>query len=265
MVDRILRFTTPMMRGDDVLKLQQILSKKNYSLGAIDGIFGRLTEAAVTNFQIDNGIDADGKVGPQTWNYLKKFEIFPKSKEIPKLDFSLGKRKPQPPEVTRLGEWSIREEGNNVILSVKGKMSTFGGCRDKGVKPDEGLALFSEKNGKEASQEASKSMNLQGLFTGSNDFVGAARRLNEKALYIACRWRYDYIRKITGVNASEYLKSIKVRVTNISNGRKIEAVPVDWGPKETTGRVADLSPGAADALGLKTDQEVEVILILKKK
>ena len=265
MVDRILRLTNPMMKGDDVLKLQQILSKKNYPLGAPDGIFGRLTETAVRKFQLDNLIESDGRVGPQTWNHLKNVETFSKNKEIPKIDFSLGKRKPENSEFDRLGEWNVRKHGNNVILSIKGKMSTFGGSNDKGVKKDEPLALFGDKDGDKASLEASKSMNLRGIFTAPNGMVGAARRLNEKALYIACRWRYDDIRKITGVNPIEYLKSIKVRLTNTRNGRRIEAVPVDWGPNKTTGRVADLSPGAAEALGLKTDQEVEVSLLLRKK
>ena len=36
------------------------------------------------------------------------------------------------------------------------------------------------------------------------------------------------------------------------------ALPADWGPNEKTGRVADLSPGLMEALGIDTDDEVEV-------
>src|ERR1700753_3084689 len=37
---------------------------------ATDGIFGRLTESAVKNFQSSRGLPADGIVGPQTWSWL---------------------------------------------------------------------------------------------------------------------------------------------------------------------------------------------------
>jgi len=37
------------------------------------------------------------------------------------------------------------------------------------------------------------------------------------------------------------------------------AFPADWGPHENTGRVADISPGLMDDLGIQTDDEVEVI------
>ena len=159
----------------------------------------------------------------------------------------------------------MREGGSHIFLTIKGKMSTFGGKDDQGVKFDEGLALFPE-NGEKAYQEASKSLHLKGLFTEKGPSNGgAARRLNPDALYIACRWKYEDIRRITGKDAKEYLKMTKVRVTNTTNMKRIEAIPVDWGPHVTTGRVADLSKGAARALGVQTDQEVEVSLMLRKK
>jgi hypothetical protein len=45
-----------------------------------------------------------------------------------------------------------------------------------------------------------------------------------------------------------------------AGGIELTAFPADWGPNdEATGRVADLSPGLLADLGLKTDDEVEVI------
>jgi hypothetical protein len=35
------------------------------------------------------------------------------------------------------------------------------------------------------------------------------------------------------------------------NGKTAQAKPVDWGPNERTGRVADLSPGLARFVGLE--------------
>ncbi|MCR5611495.1 MAG: spore cortex-lytic enzyme [Clostridiales bacterium] len=53
-------------RGDDVKKVQQALKKWGYYKGAVDGIFGSGTLAAVKSFQRKNGLKVDGIVGPQT-------------------------------------------------------------------------------------------------------------------------------------------------------------------------------------------------------
>ena len=42
-------------------------------------------------------------------------------------------------------------------------------------------------------------------------------------------------------------------------------IPPDWGPHEDTDRLADLSPGLMDALGITTDDEVEVLFPVYKQ
>jgi peptidoglycan hydrolase-like protein with peptidoglycan-binding domain len=61
---RMLRRTSPMMRGKDIEAVQAILGV------AIDGWYGPITEAAVREFQRSKGITVDGIVGPQTWSRL---------------------------------------------------------------------------------------------------------------------------------------------------------------------------------------------------
>lgn len=50
----------------NMTRLQQALAAKGFNPGAIDGIWGRRTEAAVRAFQTANGLQADGIVGPKT-------------------------------------------------------------------------------------------------------------------------------------------------------------------------------------------------------
>ena len=65
--DRTLHLTTPqLMRGDDVAQLQSRLIELGFNAGRVDGIFGRLTEGAVQEFQKSAGITIDGRCGPST-------------------------------------------------------------------------------------------------------------------------------------------------------------------------------------------------------
>ena len=56
--------------GEAVKKIQTALKNKGYYTGSVDGIFGKLTTAAVKKFQSDNGLTADGVVGSATMKKL---------------------------------------------------------------------------------------------------------------------------------------------------------------------------------------------------
>lgn len=62
----VYRIESPFMRGETVRKIQEALKTVNIDPGPIDGIFGPKTEAAVLAFQFENGLVADGEVGPET-------------------------------------------------------------------------------------------------------------------------------------------------------------------------------------------------------
>lgn len=58
--------------GADVKALQQSLNAMGYNCGSADGVFGAKTQAAVKQYQKDQGIKADGIVGSNTKKELKK-------------------------------------------------------------------------------------------------------------------------------------------------------------------------------------------------
>jgi hypothetical protein len=58
-------------QGKAVTDLQMKLQQLGYYKGKIDGIYGRQTEAAVTQLQQAKGLKVDGMAGSQTWSTLQ--------------------------------------------------------------------------------------------------------------------------------------------------------------------------------------------------
>lgn len=138
-----------------------------------------------------------------------------------------------------------------MTFKLRGKISTFGGPRDTGVSRTEGLALIGAHDLRE--------WWFARLFLPEQPegTTGLARRLNPAAFYIAMRWGQD------GLPANRQARRAIFRLTNPNANpvRTIFAQAADWGPNARTGRLVDMSPGAASALGLETDQIVEVEMI----
>jgi hypothetical protein len=130
-------------------------------------------------------------------------------------------------------------------ITITGKMSTFGGPDDTGVGKDEGLSLFEPTD-----VQANPDLFLPAQPNGT---TGLARRLDPQAKYLACRWN-------EAITPKSFLKlnTTLVTVTNPANNKSEKARPADTGPNADTGRVADLSPGLAQALGLNTNDTCRV-------
>lgn len=58
--------------GSNVEILQRSLAALGFYAGGVDGIFGPVTERAVTDFQASLGLQTDGIVGPLTWAALER-------------------------------------------------------------------------------------------------------------------------------------------------------------------------------------------------
>jgi lysozyme len=128
------------------------------------------------------------------------------------------------------------------MTTLRGKVSWFGGPDDTGVAPDEGLAFIYEVD--DAPQLF--------LSTQPPGTTGLARRLDPACSYIATRWDYDIYPK-------DMLPGMQVLIRALKTGRSKLCTPADWGPHVDTGRVADISPGLMEALGIETDDDVEII------
>jgi N-acetylmuramoyl-L-alanine amidase len=111
-----------------------------------------------------------------------------------------------------------------------------------GVSPDEGLAFIYEV-------DDAPHLFLPEQPAGT---TGLARRLDPDVYYIACRWNYEEVSKAELLQTMALVRSVKTGAARI-------AYPADWGPHQDTGRIADISPGLMETLGIETDDEVEVI------
>jgi hypothetical protein len=130
-----------------------------------------------------------------------------------------------------------------MTLNLRGRVSWFGGPDDYasgGVSETEGLAFIFDVG------------TAPHLFlNGATEAL--ARNLNPAVPYIACRWNYDEYPKDM-LASMEYVALVRAPIT----GRAFCAWPADWGPHEDTERVADISPGLMEYLGIQTDDEVEI-------
>ena len=68
--ERLLYERAPLLRGDDVARLQALLGELGFDAGKVDGFFGPDTTQAVTDFQRNAGLPTDGTLGPDTLRAL---------------------------------------------------------------------------------------------------------------------------------------------------------------------------------------------------
>jgi N-acetylmuramoyl-L-alanine amidase len=84
--ERLLYLRIPYMRGADVLLLQRQLNLLGFDCGPENGIFGPSTETALTDFQLNAGVNVDGILGESTLHHLRrisKAELAAAARKIP--------------------------------------------------------------------------------------------------------------------------------------------------------------------------------------
>ena len=122
-----------------------------------------------------------------------------------------------------------------LLPAQRGKAGIFGGPKDRGIKPDDKLALP----------------------TGKHFTFERVRSLNPKGFYCAMRWDYHALGK-SNEEGKRWWANKKLLVTNPTNSLSVVVRAVDFGPPESTGLSIGLSPGAAEALGIAVGDEVEI-------
>lgn len=70
--DRLLYVSRPLLRGDDVVALQQSLALLGFDPGRVDGIFGPLTESGLQEFQRNYGLTPSGTLTRSTLIALRR-------------------------------------------------------------------------------------------------------------------------------------------------------------------------------------------------
>ena len=121
------------------------------------------------------------------------------------------------------------------LPAAQGKISIFGGPKDRGIKPEDKLALP----------------------TGPHGVYERVRSLNPKSFYCSMRWNY-HVEHLTPEEVKRSWANKKLLVTNIKNGNAVVVRAVDYGPHENTGFDIGISPGAADTLGVEVGDAVDI-------
>ena len=70
--ERLLFLRSPNIRGDDVAELQSSLNRLGFDCGRVDGIFGPLLVKAITDFQVNMGLEPSGFCTPELVEHLRR-------------------------------------------------------------------------------------------------------------------------------------------------------------------------------------------------
>lgn len=68
--ERLLFLRTPNLRGDDIASLQTLINRLGFNCGRVDGIFGPITERAISDFQTNVGLDVNGICTPELVQHI---------------------------------------------------------------------------------------------------------------------------------------------------------------------------------------------------
>ena len=152
--DRLLYHRTPMLRGDDVVDLQEKLNALGFDAGRSDGIFGPLTAEALREFQRNVGAVIDGICGPESIAALDRLSRFG------------GGSVASVREKEALRDGVLRLAGRRVYLAVEPGLDAIGEVVAKGLM-ELGADVLTDGSGDDDSVVASEANRyIADLFLG---------------------------------------------------------------------------------------------------
>jgi len=224
-----------------------------------DGLFGEKTEKAVIRLQDRYGVDTDGLVGPETWRMICSVNQLPAEFLGDTFFHRIGLYHPY------CGPVHLWENHNS------GKCSSFGGPDDAGDRMYGQAFLYDVTAPNEINQYMPKLVD-KGFFRrevldldefpivtdyeGREHKAGLSWALDPSAPYCAVLLDQEWIGHLRGDRCPSMMVSY--------NGKSIVCRLTDRGPATRTGRMIDLSPGAMEYLGVKTDQKVEYMWVSQR-
>ena len=119
-------------RGKDVKRVQTMLNELGYTVGAADGVYGRITEGAVEQFQTKNKLVADGVVGPKTFEYLVRKSGPDIDIQLPKDTFNQIRTLPFGPPKTA-ADHRVNDAVKTVMLADGGQGCRYSGWVGSGI------------------------------------------------------------------------------------------------------------------------------------
>jgi peptidoglycan hydrolase-like protein with peptidoglycan-binding domain len=120
---RALKYTFPLISGEDVIQLQQRLLDIGLNIiGQPDGIFGPQSDAAVRSFQQSHSMKIDGIVGPLTWTTL--FEETTRDTALEKIN-KIQSDLTEPHQFRDSVVWQLSAQG--ILVDKKQPLETTGG------------------------------------------------------------------------------------------------------------------------------------------
>jgi hypothetical protein len=120
---RALKYTFPLISGEDVIQLQQRLLDIGLNIvGQPDGIFGPQSDAAVRSFQQSHSMKIDGIVGPLTWTTL--FEETTRDTALEKIN-KIQSDLTEPHQFRDSVVWQLSAQG--ILIDRKPPPETTGG------------------------------------------------------------------------------------------------------------------------------------------
>jgi N-acetylmuramoyl-L-alanine amidase len=141
--DRLLYHRTPMLRGDDVLELQQRLNALGFDAGRGDGIFGPHTADALRDFQRNVAAVPDAICGPESVAALDRLSRF------------AGGSVATVREKEALRDGALRLAGRRVYLAVEPGLDALAEVVEKGLM-ELGADVLVDRSGEDDSMVAAE-------------------------------------------------------------------------------------------------------------